>query len=218
MGYRDYLQSAIYKVVDPAIKGMIKIGMTPNMVTTIGFLLNIVSAAIFIYAGTQEAAEMFLYIGWGGGLLLFASLFDMLDGRLARVGGMTTEFGAFYDSVLDRYSELFTLFGIVFLFIGQEDFVSAVVTFVALIGSIMVSYVRARAEGLGIECKVGLMQRPERVVLTSCGALFCGIFGGTEAFDPLLILIVPMWIIAILANYTAFVRVAHCYKEFNKRK
>lgn len=218
MNYRDYLQAVIYKVIDPVIKGMIKVGMTPNTVTTIGFLLNILSAAVFIYAGTLPVEEMFFYVGLGGGILLFASLFDMLDGRLARVGNMATEFGAFYDSVLDRYSELFTLFGIVFLFVGKGYTVSAIVTFVALIGSIMVSYVRARAEGLDIECKVGLMQRPERVVLTSCGALFCGIFGNIEAFDPLLILIVPMWIIAILANYTAFVRIAHCYKEFRRRK
>lgn len=217
MNYRDYLQGVIYKVIDPLIKGMIRIGMTPNAVTTIGFLLNILSAAIFVYAGTVGDEQTFLYVGIGGGILLFASLFDMLDGRLARVGNMATEFGAFYDSVLDRYSELVTLFGIVFLLFNKLYFWSAIVTFVALIGSIMVSYVRARAEGLDIECKVGLMQRPERVVLTSLGALFCGIFGGMEAFDPMYILIVPMWIIAILANYTAFVRIMHCYRVFNKK-
>lgn len=217
MNYRDYLQGVIYKIIDPLIKGMIKIGMTPNTVTTIGFLLNILSAAIFVYAGTVGDEQTFLYVGIGGGILLFASLFDMLDGRLARVGNMATEFGAFYDSVLDRYSELATLFGIVFLLFNKLYFWSAIVTFVALIGSIMVSYVRARAEGLDIECKVGLMQRPERVVLTSLGALFCGIFGGIEAFDPMYILIVPMWIIAILANYTAFVRIMHCYRVFNKK-
>lgn len=217
MNYRDYLQGVIYKVIDPLIKGMIKIGMTPNAVTTIGFLLNILSAAIFVYAGTVGDEQTFLYVGIGGGILLFASLFDMLDGRLARVGNMATEFGAFYDSVLDRYSELVTLFGIVFLLFNKLYFWSAIVTFVALIGSIMVSYVRARAEGLDIECKVGLMQRPERVVLTSLGALFCGIFGGIEAFDSMYILIVPMWIIAILANYTAFVRIMHCYRVFNKK-
>lgn len=217
MNYRDYLQGVIYKIIDPLIKGMIKIGMTPNTVTTIGFLLNILSAAIFVYAGTVGDEKTFLYVGIGGGILLFASLFDMLDGRLARVGNMATEFGAFYDSVLDRYSELVTLFGIVFLLFNKLYFWSAIVTFVALIGSIMVSYVRARAEGLDIECKVGLMQRPERVVLTSLGALFCGIFGGIEAFDPMYILIVPMWIIAILANYTAFVRIMHCYRVFNKK-
>ena len=80
----------------------------------------------------------------------------------------------------------------------------------------MVSYVRARAEGLGLECKVGIMQRPERVVLTSLGALFCGVFSDCTLFDPMLILIVPLAIIAILANLTAFVRLVHCYKLLNK--
>ena len=76
----------------------------------------------------------------------------------------------------------------------------------------MVSYVRARAEGLGFDCKVGLMQRPERVVLTSLGALFAGIFKDISAFDPMLILVVPLSVIAVLANVTAFVRIAHCRK------
>jgi hypothetical protein len=93
----------------------------------------------------------------------------------------------------------------------------SMITFVALVGSLMVSYVRARAEGLGLECKVGFMQRPERVVLTSLGALCCGIFGDCKAFDPMLILIVPMAVIAVLANLTAFARIAHCYKLLKKQ-
>lgn len=160
----------------------------------------------------------FFYVGVGGGVVLFAGLFDMLDGRVARMGNMVSRFGAFYDSVLDRYSELFTLFGIFFYLILQGYVVWAIVAFVALIGSIMVSYVRARAEGLGLECKVGLMQRPERVVLTSLGAIFCGVFGDCRAFDPILILTVPLAVIALLANVTAFVRVAHCYRLLSAQK
>lgn len=217
MNYRDYLQKAIYNVIDPLVKGMIKVGITPNFITTTGLVLNIVGAAVFVYAGLA-GDEAFFYIGLGGGIVLFAGLFDMLDGRVARVGGMASRFGAFYDSVLDRYSELFSLAGIVFLLIQRGYFWSSVVTFVALIGSIMVSYVRARAEGLGIECKVGFMQRPERVVLTSLGALFCGIFGYVKTFDPMCILIVPMWLIAIFANLTAFVRIRHCYVTFKRQE
>lgn len=89
---------------------------------------------------------------------------------------MSSKFGALYDSVLDRYSELMTFFGICYYLSMKDYFFYAIIAFVALIGSLMVSYVRARAEGLGIECKVGFMQRPERVVLTSLGALFCGVF------------------------------------------
>ena len=137
---------------------------------------------------------------------------DMMDGRVARLGNMSSKFGALYDSVLDRYSELMTFFGICYYLSMKDYFFYAIIAFVALIGSLMVSYVRARAEGLGIECKVGFMQRPERVVLTSLGALFCGVFKDITAFDPMLILIVPLSFVALFANITAFARVRHCYK------
>ena len=218
MHYRDYLQQLIYKIINPVVKGLIKMGITPNIITTTGLILNIAAAAVFIYAGYLAKSEAYFYVGLGGGVVLFAGLFDMLDGRVARLGNMVSRFGAFYDSVLDRYSELFTLFGIFFFLILQGYMAWAIVAFVALIGFIMVSYVRARAEGLGLECKVGLMQRPERVVLTSLGALFCGIFGDCTAFDPILILAVPLAVIAVLANVTAFVRVAHCYRLLNDKK
>ena len=218
MHYRDYLQQLIYKIINPVVKGLIKMGVTPNVITTTGLVLNIVAAALFIYAGYLAREESFFYVGLGGGVVLFAGLFDMLDGRVARMGNKVSRFGAFYDSVLDRDSELFTLFGLFFFLVLQGYVAWAIVAFVALIGSIMVSYVRARAEGLGLECKVGLMQRPERVVLTSLGALFCGIFGDCTAFDPILILALPLALIALLANVTAFVRVAHCYRLFNEGK
>ena len=218
MHYRDYLQQLIYKIINPVVKGLIKMGVTPNVITTTGLVLNIVAAALFIYAGYLAREESFFYVGLGGGVVLFAGLFDMLDGRVARMGNKVSRFGAFYDSVLDRYSELFTLFGLFFFLVLQGYVAWAIVAFVALIGSIMVSYVRARAEGLGLECKVGLMQRPERVVLTSLGALFCGIFGDCTAFDPILILALPLALIALLANVTAFVRVVHCYRLFNEGK
>jgi CDP-diacylglycerol--glycerol-3-phosphate 3-phosphatidyltransferase len=212
MNYRDFLQQLIYKIINPLIRGMIKVGITPNFITTTGFLLNVVAAVLFICAATRSHLDGLALIGWAGAVVLFAGLFDMMDGRLARLGNMSSTFGALYDSVLDRYSELVTLFGICFYLSMMDYFAYAIIAFVALIGSLMVSYVRARAEGLGIDCKVGFMQRPERVVLTSLGALFCGVFRGVSSFDPLLILMVPMFIIAVLANVTAFVRVAHCYK------
>ncbi len=108
----------------------------------------------------------------------------MMDGRVARVGKMSSTFGALYDSVLDRYSELVTLFGIFYYLMLQGYLWGSIITFIALIGSLMVSYVRARAEGLGLECKVGFMQRPERVVLTALGAMFCGIFGDLYLVRP----------------------------------
>ena len=215
MKYRDFLQQLIYKIINPLVHGMIKVGITPNFITTTGLVLNIVAAALFIYAGACCPGEL-SYVGWGGGIVLFAGLFDMMDGRVARVGNMCSTFGAFYDSVLDRYSELFTLLGISYYLLLNGYLCGSVLTSIALIGSLMVSYVRARAEGLDLECKVGLMQRPERVVMAALGAIFTGVFQDITAFDPMLILIVPMGIIALLANATAFYRIAHCRRLLNK--
>ncbi|MGF0097841.1 CDP-alcohol phosphatidyltransferase family protein [Prevotella sp. SGI.027] len=212
MKYRDYLQKLIYTLINPIIKGMIKMGITPNMVTTIGFVGNVVAAFLFIHASQLTSISMgFSWIGWGGAILLFSGLFDMMDGRLARLGNMSTTFGAFWDSTLDRYSELFSLFGITLYLITVSGIWAGVITFLALVGSIMVSYVRARAEGLGIECKVGLMQRPERVVVTALATIITGMTSN------LWWLIGGMTLIAVLANITAFWRVAHCYKQLKDR-
>ncbi len=215
MNYRDFLQKIIYWVINPLVKGMIRIGITPNFVTTSGFVLNVAAAVLLIYGALNHPREL-SYLGWGGAVILFAGLFDMMDGRIARLGGMSSTFGALYDSVLDRYSELVTLFGIS-VWLSNCGYVwGSIITYVALVGSIMVSYVRARAEGLDLECKVGLMQRPERVVLTALGLILTGIFADTASFDPVLLTIVPMGIIAVLANLTAFWRVIHCYRKLRK--
>ncbi len=212
MNYRDYLQKLIYTLINPIIEGMIKMGITPNMVTTIGFIGNVIAAFLFIHASQLTPLSMgFSWIGWGGAILLFSGLFDMMDGRLARLGNMSTTFGAFWDSTLDRYSELFSLFGITLYLMTASGIWAGVITFLALVGSIMVSYVRARAEGLGIECKVGLMQRPERVVVTALAAIITGMT------SSLWWLIGGMALIAVLANITAFWRMAHCYKQLKDR-
>lgn len=219
---RDILQQIIYFFINPIVKGLIKIGFTPNMVTTVGFLGNLAAAALFIYAGevSKEAGSPdFGLVGWAGFLIIASSLFDMLDGQVARIGKMASTFGAMYDSVLDRYCELVTLGGITLFLIDMGYTAGAVITFAALVGSIMVSYVRARAEGLGLECKIGLMQRPERVVVTSLSAVTCGIYGvnaENPAFDPMLILIVAMGVIAVLANLTAIARILHCKNQLAK--
>lgn len=217
---RDWLQHFIYRIINPAVKGMIKLGVTPNIVTTVGLLGALAAAVMYVCAARQGRVD-FAMVGWAGLVMLVASLFDMLDGQVARLGGMASRFGALYDSVLDRYSELLTLGGIAYMLMSAGYGWGAIITFLALIGSMMVSYVRARAEGLGIECKVGLMQRPERVVLTAVAAIATGIVGrcieGTDAstFDAVIILIVAMGIIAVLANITAFARVAHCRKALS---
>ena len=126
MNYRDWLQQLIYKIINPVVHGMIKVGITPNFITTTGLVMNIVAACVFVYAGMYKPGEL-VYVGWGGGIVLFAGLFDMMDGRVARVGNMSSTFGALYDSVLDRYSEMVTLFGVFLLsdsaglFVGVDD-------------------------------------------------------------------------------------------------
>ena len=214
MNYRDFLQKLIYWVINPIVRGMIKIGITPNIITFLGLLFNIAAAALLVYGGVEHAGDL-SYVGWAGGIILFAGLFDMMDGRVARLGNMSSTFGALFDSVLDRYSELITLFGLFYWLILSGYLWGSIITFVALVGSIMVSYVRARAEGLNIECKVGLMQRPERVVLTSLGSIFAAVLD-TPNFDGTQILVYVMLVIAVLANLTAFWRIAHCYKQMKK--
>lgn len=222
---RDALQQGIYAVINPFVRFMIRIGVTPNMVTTVGMLGNVAAAALLAWAGIEvaEGAPVdWAKITWAGGLIIGFSLFDMLDGQVARLGGMVSVFGAMYDSVLDRYCELFTLGGIATFLSCCGNIAGAVITFLALVGSIMVSYVRARAEGLGIECKIGFMQRPERVVVTAIATLATGITGQNlcpaSTFDPNLILVIAMAVIAVFANLTAFARINHCRKALNARR
>jgi CDP-diacylglycerol--glycerol-3-phosphate 3-phosphatidyltransferase len=223
---RTNLQLGIYKVIDPFVKILIRIGLTPNAVTTIGFILNVGVAVIFILGAEEGNRGDLTYVGWAGGLILFAGLFDMLDGQVARLGNMKSTFGALYDSVLDRYSELIMFLGICYYLVAHHYFLSSIFAFIALIGSMMVSYVRARAEGLGVEVKGGLMQRPERVVTIGTFAVFCGILslyiGGDyklyipgikfHVFETMSVFTLPIVALAFLTNITAFKRLMDAKK------
>jgi len=225
MKSRDIAQKIIYIIIDPLVRGLVKIGVTPNMITFTGLLLNAVSCCVFIYGAICGERGDFSYVGWGGLIILLAGLFDMMDGQVARIGKMSSSYGALFDSVIDRYSELIVFFGICYYLILQGYFFSSLFAFVALIGSMMVSYIRARAEGLGIECKGGFMQRPERVVIVGAGALCCGLFyfffgeykffcsfASHPLFEPVLIFIIPLAFVAVFANITALGRLNHCRK------
>ncbi len=227
---RKSLQLGIYKVIDPFVKVLIKLGLTPNAVTTIGFVLNVGVAVIFIIGGEKGNRGDLTYIGWAGALILFAGLFDMLDGQVARLGNMKSTFGALYDSVLDRYSEQIMFLGICYYLVAHHYFLSSIFAFIALMGSMMVSYVRARAEGLGIECSGGLMQRPERVVTIGLCAIFCGVtslyIGGDyklyvpgikfHVFETMSIFTIPITIMAILTNITAYNRLMGSKKSIEE--
>ena len=227
---RKSLQLGIYKVIDPFVKVLIKLGLTPNAVTTIGFVLNVGVAVIFIIGGEKGNRGDLTYIGWAGALILFAGLFDMLDGQVARLGNMKSTFGALYDSVLDRYSEQIMFLGICYYLVAHHYFLSSIFAFIALMGSMMVSDVRARAEGLGIECSGGLMQRPERVVTIGLCAIFCGVtslyIGGDyklyvpgikfHVFETMSIFTIPITIMAILTNITAYNRLMGSKKSIEE--
>jgi CDP-diacylglycerol---glycerol-3-phosphate 3-phosphatidyltransferase len=226
---KTYGQPLVYQVIHPLILGLSKIGVTPNTITMIGFFLNIGVAMIFIEGGNEDHLDL-RYIGWGGAMILFAGLFDMIDGRLARVSNQSSKFGAFFDSVLDRYSEMIMFLGICYYLVAQGYFLSSLFAFLALIGSVMVSYIRARAEGLGIECSDGLMQRPERIILIGGSAVICGLvqncfgvfrytFPNTDfsIWENITVFTFPIFLLAILANYTALQRLLHCKKELSKQ-
>lgn len=218
--FRDKAQQMIYVVINPFVKFLIKLGLTPNAITFIGLLLNIVVTAIFIEGAEKGHRGELSYVGWAGAMVLFAGLFDMLDGQVARLGKMSSSFGAMFDSVLDRYSELVLFLGICYYLISHHYFYSSLFAFIAMIGSLMVSYTRARAEGLGVECKEGLMQRPERVITIGVTAIACGItsyfIGGefkvylpgtqVQVFETISVFTFPLAAMAVLTNYTAFKR------------
>lgn len=205
---RDGIQQIVYKIINPGVVMAVKAGITPNVVTTLGLLGNIAGAALLIYAALSANSD-YVLIGWAGVVIILSSIMDMVDGYMARTANMCSVFGAFYDSVLDRYCELVTLSGLAFYCMHFSYPWAAVITFLSLIGSIMVSYVRARAEGLDLECKVGLMQRPERIVVTVLGMLLTGFLDGVVPFDSIWFIIASQAVIALFANFTAFHRILH---------
>lgn len=176
----------------PLTKLFVKTGVHPDLLTALGLIGNILAAVLFALGRFR----------WAGGMMLIGGLCDVLDGEVARVGRRGSKFGALLDSTFDRYSEIFVAFGITVYFVRSGWVLTSAVIFFALAGSLMVSYVRARAEGLGEECKVGVMQRGERVIAIAGGALI-----GVKA------LVAVIWIIALLANFTVAERLWHVWKK-----
>jgi CDP-diacylglycerol--glycerol-3-phosphate 3-phosphatidyltransferase len=155
-----------YRITDPVVRILSKTGITPNTLTLINLALSIVAAYVI-------ATGHFLP---GGILVLVSGLFDLLDGALARFAKRTTKFGAILDSTVDRVSEAAILFGLLIWYSSHEGRLEIALIFAVLIGSFLVSYVRARAEGLGWQCQVGLFTRAERVIVLAIGLLVNQIF------------------------------------------
>lgn len=224
---KKYGQPFVYRIINPFIELLVRWKVRPNTITTIGLIITTGATVIFIWGAEFGARNEHSYIGWAGATILFAGLFDMIDGRLARVGHMASKYGALFDSVLDRYSEMIMFLGICWYLVAHSYFLSSLFAFIAMIGSIMVSYTRARAEGLGANADVGFMQRPERVILIGVSAMACGIFSkyvGNEIkitvdwlpfsiFETITIFTLPIFVMAILVNITALRRLFHVKKE-----
>ncbi|HUF93040.1 MAG TPA: transglycosylase SLT domain-containing protein [Candidatus Limnocylindria bacterium] len=178
---------------DPVGRLLFRLHLRPNHLTVMGLAVSLLAAAAFIAGHTQSA----------GALLIAAGLFDLFDGSLARASGQVTAFGAFLDSVIDRYSDLVVLLGIVVFFARTPHVRGALVAMAGLVGSVMVSYTKARAESIGIECNVGVMERPERMICLIVGALF-------GLMEP------ALWVLAVLANVTALQRILHTRRELRR--
>lgn len=191
----DALRAPAYRIIDPLVRGLVRAGVHPNAITTMGFL-TVVAAGVLYHQDHVRTAGL---------LVLLGGAWDIFDGQVARVSGMASKFGAFYDSTLDRISEIVVYLGLLSLYnsygreLGDVGMVYAI--FLAMGGSLMVSYTRARAEGLGLDCKVGLMQRPERVVLLGLGSLSFGLMWGGLVLKWCIITV------AVLTNVTAVQRI-----------
>ncbi|MBR3512844.1 MAG: CDP-alcohol phosphatidyltransferase family protein [Bacteroidaceae bacterium] len=222
--FRNGIQQGVYKLIDAPVRLLVRLGVTPNWITTLGLLGNVLAAVLIVRAALSVwmassfgMPVSYALLGWAGLCIIVFSICDMVDGYMARTHHLESRFGAFYDSVLDRYQELVVLSAIAFYFMVLGDWGSSLITALALIGSIMVSYVRARAEGLGCECKVGLMQRPERVVVLVLGLLLAGFLQHVVPFNSLWFLLGAVVLIAVLANWTAIVRILHVKKQLDVR-
>ncbi|MGA0284076.1 MAG: CDP-alcohol phosphatidyltransferase family protein [Saprospiraceae bacterium] len=217
---KQELQQLAYKILDPFVKLLIKIGVTPNMVTMFGFILTFASTVVLIYGAEIGDRDNHKFIGYAGIIILLAGAMDMVDGRLARINNQARPFGALFDSVIDRYSELVMFFGFCYYTVTQNYLLTSIFCFISMIGSIMVSYTRARAEGLGINASVGLMQRPERIVLVAFASIatsiVSGIIGGgyrlevpwlpQPLFETISIFSWAIFFLAVSANMTALRR------------
>jgi CDP-diacylglycerol--glycerol-3-phosphate 3-phosphatidyltransferase len=176
--------------------------ISPDVLTITGLALNGVACALFGSAGGAGYTSPNL-LRAGGLVALVASVFDMMDGRVARLRGRETKFGAYLDSTMDRYSDMVLYMGLLILYARLEQTPLMVLVWVAAVGSFITSYARARAESLIPRCTVGLLERPERIVLIVLGAL-------TNR------MVAALWIIAVLSNVTAIQRVVYTYFELKR--
>jgi CDP-diacylglycerol--glycerol-3-phosphate 3-phosphatidyltransferase len=193
-------------VIKPVSKFLVNLRVHPHVLTVAGLAISVLAFNFFRLG----------WFFWGGMMVVLSGICDVLDGRLARGTNRMSKFGALIDSTIDRYSEVIMFLGLAVFFRQTHVYISYLII-LAIAGSFMVSYTRARAEGLGIECKVGLMQRPERMTYLALGAFVGSAFlklGWTKA--GIYVVIASIWFIAIFANITVIQRVIYIRNQLKK--
>ncbi len=189
------LKGPVYRFIDPVVGALVQRGVHPNFITTLGFLVTVGAGVLFHLD----------HVRWAGLCVLIGGILDIFDGQVARVSALASKFGSFYDSTLDRVSEIVVFLGVLSLYnqYGRDlaDVWMVYVIFLAMGGSLMVSYTRARAEGLGLDCSVGFMQRAERVLLLGGGCLLFGLMWQG------LVLMVILIVLAITTIFTVVQRI-----------
>jgi CDP-diacylglycerol--glycerol-3-phosphate 3-phosphatidyltransferase len=189
----DFRKTLSNKITGPLVPALNRIGLTPNIITWLALIINILAA---VAAATN-------YLLASGLLVLFAGLFDILDGALARFANKTTRFGALMDSTFDRFSEAIVLFGLLYLYVNAGKTMEIWLIFIVMIFSFLISYIRARSEGLDIENKTGLFTRTERVIILALGLIV----------NQILITLV---ILAIFTFITVIQRLVYAYIQTQK--
>jgi phosphatidylglycerophosphate synthase len=198
MTYTSLIGKIFGVAIDRIVRWLALSRIHPNALTAIGLVINIWAAWLFARAGS--APDPRVDFRWAGLVVIGAGLFDMVDGRVARATSQVTRFGGFFDSVVDRYSDLALYMGLLVYYASINRFFYIVLTAIVMTGSVMVSYTRARAENAIPKCKVGFLERPERIVLIIIGALF-------DRMAPVL------WVIAVLSNLTVIHRMIYTWQE-----
>ena len=197
MSWTKEVGKACGVLLDAIVNWLALARINPNALTLLGLGVNTVAAFLFGYATAQNQQRLFFYAGL---VIIGSGFFDLVDGAVARASNQVTRFGGFFDSVVDRYSDASLFFGLLVFYARGNRFFYVVLTAIVMMGAVMVSYARARAESLIGSCRVGFLERPERLVLLIIGALF-------NRMAPVL------WVIAVFGNITVIHRILYTYRQ-----
>jgi len=184
-----HYKAPLHRFFDPVARLLFRARVRPNHLTVLGLGVSIAAAYVFSVGRLR----------WGAALLAVAGLFDFFDGAVARLAGSDSDYGAFLDSVVDRYSDLAVLLGILVFYEQRGNMPGSVLTMATLAGTVMVSYTKARAQSIGVRCEIGVMERPERLIALIVGATFN-------------LLTLVMALLAVLTNVTALQRIVYTRK------